>query len=152
MKQSVEPQSIRVIIVLFESDKRVEKRGIRREFGSERADTLIRNISCAQCWVTQPSACAEVGELLVIFLSLQFCQFWWLQWPCQLKRWTWYNSLPYVRHHHRTCIGCCRNGIVFPGELIYHLCLTSVVYTPPPIPEILVGFRVDSGIRGEFQL
>ena len=42
------------------------------------------------------------------------------------------------------------------------LALMPVVYTPPPIPEIPVGFRldsrilggfwVDSGIRGEFQL
>ena len=73
MKQSVEPQSIRVIIVLFGSDKKVEKRGIQREFGSERADVLIQSILCAQFWVMQPSVCAEVGELLVIFLSLLFC-------------------------------------------------------------------------------
>ena len=73
MKQSVEPQSIRVIIFLLESDKSVEERGIRREFGSERADALIRNSSCAQCEVTQPSACAEVGGLRTIFLAPPSC-------------------------------------------------------------------------------
>ena len=28
--------------------------------------------------------------------------------------------------------------------------MTAVVYTPPPIPEIPVGFRLDSGIPGGF--
>jgi hypothetical protein len=70
MKQSVEPQSISVIMFWFGSDMREEKRDIRREFGSERADAFIRSSSCAQGGVTQPSACAEVGELLAIFLVL----------------------------------------------------------------------------------
>jgi predicted DNA-binding transcriptional regulator len=73
MKQSVEPQSIRVIIFLLESDKSVEERGIRRELGSERADALIRISSCAQRGVTQPSACAEVEGLPAIFLDLPSC-------------------------------------------------------------------------------
>jgi hypothetical protein len=60
-------------MVLFGSDMREEKRGIRREFGSERADALIRISSCAQGGVTQPSACAEVGGLPAIFLDLPFC-------------------------------------------------------------------------------
>ena len=42
MKQSVEPQLIKVNIGLFGSEMIIEEeRGIRREFGSERTDTLI---------------------------------------------------------------------------------------------------------------
>ena len=74
MKQSVEPQSIKVNMVLFESEKIIEEeRGIRREFGSERADALIRISSFARCRVTQPSTCAEVGGLPAIFLFLPSC-------------------------------------------------------------------------------
>ena len=44
-------------------------RDSRRELGSERADAFSLNTSFAQFWETQPSACAEVGELLTLFLS-----------------------------------------------------------------------------------
>jgi hypothetical protein len=44
-------------------------RDMRRELGSERADAFSLNTSFAQFWETQPSACAEDGELLTLFLS-----------------------------------------------------------------------------------
>ena len=42
-----------------------------REFGSERADVLSLNSCGAQSQSMQPPVCAELWELLIIFLTLQ---------------------------------------------------------------------------------
>ena len=66
MKQCVEPESTSARL---EVEIVGDVRGIRRELGSERADAFNLNTSFAQFWETQPSACAEDGGLLMIFLS-----------------------------------------------------------------------------------
>jgi hypothetical protein len=68
IKQCVEPQLIRVVIEI-ELGRRGEERDICRELGSERVDVYIQKSLYAQCGVTQPSVCAEVGGLPTIFLN-----------------------------------------------------------------------------------
>ena len=58
MKQCVDPESIRAGVRKAESEKRGDDSGIRREFGSERADALRLTTMDAQEDPTQSSACA----------------------------------------------------------------------------------------------
>ena len=70
MKQCVEPESTKASRGILESEIVDDVRDSRNELGSERVDALSLRIPFAQFWVTQPSACAEEGGLLVIFLCL----------------------------------------------------------------------------------
>ena len=66
-KQCEEPQSISA--KNLQESVSGDVTGIRKEFGSERADALSRALGSAQLRSTQSSACAEAGGLLPIFLS-----------------------------------------------------------------------------------
>ena len=69
MKQWLELESTRVGTGGISRDIMVME-GIR-ELGSERADTLSLDSFGAQSESMQPPACAELWELLSIFLTLQ---------------------------------------------------------------------------------
>src|ERR1700677_1715904 len=68
IKQWVDPESTSARIVLLVLGMLEIERGIRSEFGSERADALSLKDSVAQLRVTQPSVCTEDGGLRTIFL------------------------------------------------------------------------------------
>ena len=69
-KQCVEPKSTSALKIM-ELDKREVITERNRASGSKGAEALRRTSVTARLGSTQPSACAEFGRLLSIFLSLQ---------------------------------------------------------------------------------
>src|SRR5271169_7149469 len=68
-KQWVEPESTSAEIITEESEMSEDVSRIQNEFGSERVDALSRTTSIVAHEETmQPSACAEAGGLLSLFL------------------------------------------------------------------------------------
>ena len=70
MKQCVEPESTKASRGILESEILNDVSDNQNKLGLERVDMLSLRISFAQFWVTQPSAFAEEGGLLIIFLCL----------------------------------------------------------------------------------
>ena len=76
IKQWVDPELTRAEKEREESEISSETSRTRREFGSERADTLSRTtLEVAQGGSTQSLACAEAGGLLSFFLDLGWFPF-----------------------------------------------------------------------------
>src|SRR5882762_6357440 len=96
-----------------------ERRGTRRECGSERADALsLITSDVVQGASTQSSVCTEAGGLLSLFLRPGFLS----PWPGLLEPWslrrrkTTSGSLWRCdRFHHRTSRDCCRTDVVVPA-------------------------------------